>query len=429
MEIAAWSQEEAYLRLYARCHDRIIAEGRLADVPPDEREQAIDMLVSQFLYEMRVQLGRAERDRLVREITWDLLSYGPITPLLQDETISEVMVNGPRQVYVERDGRLELTGVRFRDEEHLRLVIDRIVSGLGRRIDESSPMVDARLPDGSRVNAIIPPVSLVGPVLTVRKFVRSRLTAEELVRIGSITTSMVELLRLCVVGKLNILVSGGTGTGKTTVLNLLSSFIPHDERLISIEDTAELQLRHPHWIRLETRPPNVEGRGEVTARDLLRNALRMRPDRIIIGEVRGAEAFEMVQAMNTGHEGGMSTLHANTTQDAVSKLASYMRYAGLVHDTDVINAQIASAIHLLVHVHRFQDGSRKVVAISEVTGLEGTQVAVRDIWRFRREPSQDGSVRGRFELCCPGPRVAEVLAERGVVVPAELLRPGQTEAD
>lgn len=417
----ALAVDDRYEQLRARCQERLLVDGRLSEVPQAERAQAIEVLVNQYLYEMRVLLGRAEKERMIREITWDMLAYGPITPLLEDDTVSEVMVNGPHQVWVERAGRLELTDVRFRDDEHVRMVIERIVSALGRRIDESSPMVDARLPDGSRVNAVIPPVSLVGPVLTVRKFVRSRLTGEDLIRLGSIARPMVDLLRLCVSGRLNILVSGGTGTGKTTILNMLSTFIPHEERLISIEDTAELQLQHPHWIRLETRPPNVEGRGEVTARDLLRNALRMRPDRIIIGEVRGAEAFELVQAMNTGHEGGMSTLHANTPQDAVSKLANYMRYAGMVGDTDVINAQIASALHLIVHVHRFQDGSRRVVAISEVVGLDGHEVVVRDIWRFRRLPSEGGAVAGRYEVATQSPRIAELLAERGVVLPGSLL--------
>lgn len=420
--------EDRYELIRARCYDRLITDGRLSEVPQAERAGAIEVLVNQYLYEMRAMLSRDQRDRLVREIVWDMLAYGPITPLLEDGGVTEVMVNGPEQVWVEREGRLQRTAVRFRDDEHVRMVIDRIVSSIGRRIDEASPMVDARLPDGSRVNAVIPPVSLVGPVLTIRRFVKTRLSGDDLVRLGSIARPMVEMLRVCVEGRLNILVSGGTGTGKTTILNLLSGFIPHSERLISIEDTAELQLQHPHWIRLETRPPNVEGKGEVTTRDLLRNALRMRPDRIIIGEVRGAEAFEMVQAMNTGHDGGMSTLHANTPQDAVSKLANYMRYAGVVTDTAVVNAQIASALHLIVHLHRFPDGSRRVVAISEVTGLEGSQVAVRDIWRFRRRPSGDGSAGGVYELVCSSPRIVSVLAERGVEFPPSLLSTVEVEA-
>jgi len=412
-----------YEDLRRRCHDRLLQDGRLQDVPPGERAAAIEAMVTQYLYEFRASLSRAERAQLITEIQQDVLAYGPITPLLEDDGITEIMVNGPDQVYVEREGRLHLTDMRFRDDEHVRRVIDRIVSPLGRRIDESSPMVDARLPDGSRVNAIIPPISLVGPVLTIRKFVRRRLDSRELVRLGAMTEEMVEFLRLAVVGELNILVSGGTSSGKTTILNMLSTFIPHDERVITIEDTAELQLQHPHWIRLETRPPNIEGKGEVTARDLVRNALRMRPDRIIVGEVRGAEAFEMVQAMNTGHEGGMSTIHANTAEDALTKLANYMRYTGMDLSTEVINAQIASAVHLVVHVHRFPDGTRKVVSITELLGHRGEQLITQDIWVFRREAG-NGEVVGRHVWSGREPRTAAVLAERGVSVPKELFREG-----
>ena len=413
-----------YELLRQRCHERLLQDGRLQDVPPEERAGAIEALVTQYLYEFRASLSRAERTQLITEIQQDVLGYGPITPLLEDESITEIMVNGPEQVYVERDGRLILTGLRFRDEEHVRRVIDRIVSPLGRRIDESSPMVDARLPDGSRVNAIIPPISLVGPVLTIRKFVRRRLDSDELVRLGAMTEPMVEFLRLAVIGKLNILVSGGTSSGKTTILNMLSAFIPHDERIITIEDTAELQLQHPHWIRLETRPPNIEGKGEITARDLVRNALRMRPDRIIVGEVRGAEAFEMIQAMNTGHEGGMSTIHANTAEDALIKVANYMRYTGMDLSTEVINAQIAAALHLVVHVHRFPDGSRKVVRITSVVGSRGEEVITRPVWEFRREPNgAGGEVVGRH-VCVGGSHLVEVLAERGIAVPARLFEEG-----
>ena len=405
-----------YETLRKRCFDRLVAEGALHEVPERDRPVVIEGLVSQYLFEFRASLPRDVRERLITEIQQDVLGYGPITPLLEDDGITEIMVNGPGQVYVERDGRLVLTDIRFRDDEHVMRVIERIVSPLGRRIDESSPMVDARLPDGSRVNAIIPPISLVGPVLTVRKFVRKRLDAAELVRLGALTHPMVEFLRLAVRGRLNILVSGGTSSGKTTILNMLSTFIPPEERIISIEDTAELQLQHPHWIRLETRPPNIEGRGEVTARDLVRNALRMRPDRIIVGEVRGAEAFEMVQAMNTGHEGGMSTIHANTAEDALVKLGNYMRYTGMDISTEVINTQIASAVHLVIHVHRFPDGARRVTGITELVENRGERIETRTLWTFRR--NDDGS--GTHVWCGEHPKLAAVLAERGIRVPKEV---------
>ena len=400
----------SYEAVREACFQRIMADGVLYEAAPDKRALVIQNVVGQYLYEMRAQLTRQERERLVRELVQDILAYGPITPLLDDERVTEIMVNGPSQVYVERDGRIELTDVRFRDDAHVRMVIDRIVAPLGRRVDEASPMVDARLPDGSRVNAIIPPVSLVGPVITIRRFVRRRLGAEELVRTGSLSRPMVEFLRTCVEGRRSVLVSGGTGSGKTTVLNMLSRFIPAEERIITIEDVAELQLQHPHWIRLETRPANTEGKGEVTARDLVRNALRMRPDRIILGEVRGAEAFEMIQALNTGHEGGMSTLHANTAEDALVKLANYVRYAFDL-PVAVINAQIASAIDLVVHVHRFPDGRRRVVAVVEVLEASGEHIVTAPIFEFR--PDLDGG--GRHVWTGHRPRVLEELRRRGLL--------------
>jgi pilus assembly protein CpaF len=342
----------------------------------------------------KAALTGAERVRIVDELVAEITGYGPIEPLLQDGTITEVMVNGPDQVYIERAGKIILTPVTFRDEDHVRRVIDRIIAPLGRRIDESSPRVDARLPDGSRVNAVIRPLSLVGPVITIRKFATKPYTVDDLTRFGTATAEMFQFLRACVEARLNMFVSGGTGSGKTTTLNVLSSFIPEDERIITIEDAAELQLRQEHLITLEARPPNLEGLGEITIRDLLRNALHMRPDRIIVGECRGGEALDMVQAMTVGHEGSLSTGHSNSPRDMLHRLETMILMAGYDMPLRTIREQIASAIDVIVHTARLKDGSRKVTAITEVCGIEDDQILTQDIFVFQQTGVRDGKIEG-----------------------------------
>ncbi|MGZ3666589.1 MAG: CpaF family protein, partial [Ktedonobacterales bacterium] len=341
-------------------------------------------------------LNRQDRNRLFEAITAELLGFGPIEPLLNDESVTEIMVNGPRLVYVEQHGRLYRTDIHFRDDDHVMRVIDRIVSPLGRRCDESSPYVDARLPDGSRVNAVIPPISLIGPVITIRKFSKTPLQPEDLVRFGSISPAMVDFLRACVQVRLNVIVSGGTGSGKTTLLNVLSSFIPNDERIITIEDAAELQLRQEHVIPLEARPANIEGKGRISIRDLVANALRMRPDRIVVGECRSGEALDMLQAMNTGHEGSMTTVHSNSPRDTLSRLETLVLMAGMELPLRAIREQIASAIQLIVHQERMKDGSRKVTNISEVLRMEGDVISMQDLFVFEQSGIENGRVVGRL---------------------------------
>jgi pilus assembly protein CpaF len=360
------------------------------------------------------------REQLVEELLHEILGYGPIEPLLKDPTISDILVNGPRDVYVERSGKLQLTDVRFRDNDHIMAVIDRIVSRIGRRVDESSPMVDGRLPDGSRVNAIIPPVALDAPILSIRRFGKA-LGADRLVQLGALSPEMLLILRGCVRAKLNLLVSGGTGSGKTTLLNALSSYIPDGERVVTIEDAAELQLQQPHVVRLETRPPNSEERGEVSMRALLRNALRMRPDRIVIGEVRGAEAMDMLQAMNTGHEGSLTTLHANTPRDALMRLETMVRYGAANLPDRSIREQVASAIDVIVQTNRLSDGTRRVTSITEVTGLEGDALQTQEIFRFHKLGiDEHDRVSGRFEALGVRPRFADRLAQAGMLLPQSL---------
>jgi len=363
-------------------------------------------------------LSPEERQFLVQDIARDVMGLGPIEQFLADAGVTEVMVNGSNFIYVERNGVLEQTGARFTSEEHLRRVIDRIVSTVGRRIDEASPMVDARLPDGSRVNVIVPPLSLDGSILTIRKFSKDPFQATDLVMMGTLTESVASVLAATVAGGLNILISGGTGTGKTTMLNVLSSFIPRAERIVTIEDAVELQLLQQHVIRLEARPPNIEGQGEITIRDLVRNALRMRPDRIIVGEVRGAEALDMLQAMNTGHDGSMSTVHANTPRDALSRLETMVLMAGFDLPARAIREQIASALNLIVHVDRFRDGTRHISHVTEVVGMEGDVITLQDIYKYEYKT---------MSLAATGirPEFVEVLADRGVVIPPGLF--GGTE--
>ena len=377
--------------LKGKIHEQLVSEidSKLlknADQEDQNQElkEKVGQVVQQVIDEEQLTLSRIESQVLLNQIIDEVTGFGPINSLILDPEVSEVMVNGPKQVFVERQGRLELTEITFRDNEHVMHIIDKIVAPLGRRIDESSPMVDARLPDGSRVNAIIPPLALNGPTITIRKFAADPLTIDDLIAFGTLTAEMAEFIEACVKARLNIVVSGGTGSGKTTLLNVLSSFIPADERIITIEDAAELQLRQTHVVSLESRPPNIEGRGAVTIRDLVRNSLRMRPDRIVIGEVRGGEALDMLQAMNTGHDGSMTTGHANSPRDMLARLETMVLMAGVDLPVRAIREQIASAIDLIIQQARLKDGSRKVIQITEVQGIEGEVITLQDIFVFER---------------------------------------------
>lgn len=369
-------------------------------------------------------LSRQERENIMAMVADEVLGYGPITGLLEDEEVSEIMVNGPYQVYVERKGKIGKTDVSFRDDEHLLTVIEKIIAPLGRRLDESMPMVDARLPNGSRVNAIIPPLALNGPVLTIRKFSSTPLSIQDLIRFGTLTPAMARFLEAAVKGRLNIVVSGGTGAGKTSTLNVLSSFIPDDERIVTIEDAAELKLNQEHVVSLETRPPNIEGKGAITIRDLVRNALRMRPDRIVVGEVRGGEALDMLQAMNTGHDGSITTGHANSPRDMISRLETMVLMAGMEIPMKAIREQIASALDLVVHQSRLKDGSRRITHITEVLGMEHEVVVMQDIFVFEQTGvDAKGRVLGRHRATGIRPRCLEKLAAQGIVLPPEIFDP------
>jgi pilus assembly protein CpaF len=373
------------------------------------------------LKEEKIPLNDAEREQLVAEIVDQALGYGPIERLLEDPAVTEIMVTGLDGVYVERDGTIELTDARFFSEDHLLRVIDRIVAPVGRRIDEASPMVDARLPDGSRVNAIIPPLAIDGPQLTIRKFTGNYFSLTDLVHLGTLTDQLGAFLGACVLGRMNILISGGTGSGKTTLLNVLSAMIPENERVVTIEDAAELRLNQRHVVRLESRPPNIEGKGEVRARDLVRNALRMRPDRIVVGEVRGSEALDMLQAMNTGHDGSLSTLHANSPRDALARVETMVLMAGIDLPVRAIREQTASAIDLLVHVTRGRDGVRRVVRVSAVDGMEGDTITLTDVFTFDITGSRpDGGVIGTLRSTGIRPKLAERLTDSGITLPADL---------
>lgn len=370
-------------------------------------------------------LSAADRQRIIADTTDDILGYGPIEPFLRDTTVTEVMVNGPQTVFVERQGKLERTLAHFLDESHLRRTMEKIVEQVGRRIDEAQPYVDARLPDGSRVNAAIPPISIDGPVLTIRKFAREPFTVSDLVSFGTMSEGVATFLEACVRGRVNILVSGGTGSGKTTSLNVLSSFIPGEERIITIEDAAELRLMKPHIVRMEYRPPNIEGRGEVTIRDLVRNALRMRPDRIVVGEVRGGEALDMLQAMNTGHDGSISTVHANTPRDVLSRLETMCLMAGMDLPVRAIREQIASAVQLIVHQSRMKDGTRRITHVTEVTGMEGDVITLQDLYLFDFGMGIDdaGRFRGHIKPVGLRPKFIERLADAGIKLGAEIFQP------
>ncbi len=363
--------------------------------PMQERRQAITQIMQREYQNLRINLPTTLRDQLFHDIVDDMLGFGPLQPLLDDPDISEVMVNGPKRVYIERKGKLTKTNITFENDLQVLRIIEKIILPLGRRIDADSPMVDARLPDGSRVNAIIPPVAIDGPTITIRKFQKGKLSVDQLIQFGSLTKNMADFIRACVIARLNIVISGGTGSGKTTLLNVLSSFIPEDERIVTVEDAAELKLQQEHVVRLESKPANSEGRNAVTIRDMVRNCLRMRPDRIIVGEVRGGEALDMLQAMNTGHDGSLTTLHANTPRDSVSRLETMCMMAGMELPLRVIREQIASAIDLIIQQSRLKDGSRKVTSITEIAGMEGDTVVMTDIFRFEQTgTTPEGKVIG-----------------------------------
>ncbi len=419
-----------YYDIKTKIHDRLIDLidlSLLDSLDQDSLGQEIGKLVEKLLRDEFTQtpLNRIERDRMISEVKDEMLGLGPLEPFLKDDTVNDILVNSYRQIYVERAGRLELTGSRFKDNVHLKKIIDRIVSRVGRRVDESSPMVDARLPDGSRVNAIIMPLALDGPALSIRKFSKDKLTIEDLIRFKAITRDIAEILEGCVKCRLNILISGGTGTGKTTMLNCLSGFIPPTERIITVEDAAELQLKQDHVVRLETRPANIEGKGEVTQRDLVKNTLRMRPDRIIIGEVRSGEALDMLQAMNTGHDGSLATIHANTPRDALMRLETLVAMAGLSISQASLKRYIASAIDVIIQISRFGDGSRKTVSLQEITGMEGEVITMQEIFAFeQRGVTPDGKVKGAFLARGIRPKFSQKLEAKGLKAPENLFAPG-----
>src|SRR5688500_8170224 len=385
-----------------------------------EVRRQIEEIFGKVIDEEGLALTRAERVRMLEQITDEIIGLGPLEPLLRDESITEIMVNGPRQVYIERSGKIELTNVVFQNDDHVMRIIDRIIAPIGRRVDESSPMVDARLTDGSRVNAIIPPLSLVGPVITIRKFAASPFTVDDLIRFGTATADMFDFLRACVEARLNIFVSGGTGSGKTTMLNILSSFIPDDERIVTVEDAAELQLRQEHVITLEARPSNIEGKGAIPIRELVRNALRMRPDRIVVGECRSGEALDMLQAMNTGHDGSMSTGHANTPRDMLSRLETMVLMAGMDLPLRAIREQISSAVDLIVHQNRLKDGTRKIVNITEVQGMEGDVIVMQDVFVFEQTGVEEGKIQGRLRPTGIRPHFVERFETAGIHLPPNI---------
>ncbi|MBP2656040.1 MAG: type secretion system protein [Firmicutes bacterium] len=417
--------------LKARIHRRVVEaiskeQGKWSsgsDASKRLEAEAIKMC-NQVMDDETVPILRGERQKIIEEIIDDVFGFGPIDCLLKDDSVSEVMVNSSSEIYVERKGCLEQTDVSFRDDTHVMQIIERIVSPIGRRIDESSPMVDARLPDGSRVNAIIPPLALKGPSITIRKFSKSPLAISDMVNYGSLTAEMADFLKACVLGKLNIMVAGGTGSGKTTTLNALSSFIPYDERIVTIEDAAELQLRQDHVVILETRAPNIEGKGAITIRDLVKNSLRMRPDRIVIGEVRGGEALDMLQAMNTGHEGSLTTAHANTPRDAVSRLETMVLMAGMELPVRAIREQISSAIDLIVQQSRLRDGSRRITHLTEVQGMESDVVVMQDIFTFvQKGKDENNKIIGEFKATGIRPKFLDKLSAAGINIPNEIFWP------
>jgi pilus assembly protein CpaF len=420
-------QAGSYFDLKTRVQNKLLGElDPTMDISrTDEVRRTIQNLFEQILAEENIVLSRPERARLFEQITAEILGLGPLQPLLEDETITEIMVNGAKNVYVERKGKLHRVPVTFESNEHVMRIIDRIVAPLGRRIDESSPYVDARLNDGSRVNAVIPPISLVGPVLTIRKFSKNPITIEQLIQFGSITPESVQFLKACVEARLNIVISGGTGSGKTTLLNVLSGFIPADERILTIENAAELQLRQEHVVTLESRPPNIEGRGEITIRHLVMNALRMRPERIIVGEIRDEAALDMLQAMNTGHDGSMTTLHSNGPRDTLSRLETMTLMAGMDLPSRAIREQISSAINLIVHQERQRDGTRKVTYITEVSGMEGEVITLTDLFVFEQSGVENGQIIGRLRPTGLRPKFMSKIEASGIHLPPSIFGIGE----
>ena len=416
------AQRDTYMDLKTRVQNRLLAE---LDPSIDISQVGvvrgtIQELFDQILAEEHIVLSRQEKHRLFEQIAAEILGFGPLQSLLEDETITEVMVNGPKNIYIEREGKIHRVPMSFESDEHVMRIIDRIVAPLGRRIDESSPYVDARLPDGSRVNAVIPPISLVGPTVTIRKFAKNPITIEQLIKFGSITPEALQFLKACVEARLNIVISGGTGSGKTTLLNILSQFIPSDERIITIENAAELQLRQEHVVTLESRPPNIEGRGEVTIRQLVINSLRMRPDRIIVGEIRDEAALDMLQAMNTGHDGSMTTAHSNSPRDTLARIETMALMAGMELPVRAIREQISSAIDLVVHQERLRDGSRKVVNITEISGMEGEVITMTDIFGFEQAGIEDGKVIGRLRPTGLRPKSINRIEATGIHLPPSI---------
>lgn len=421
------AQRDTYMDLKTRVQNRLLTEldpstdlSKVGDV-----RKTIQELFEQVLTEEGIVLTRPERHRLFEQIAAEILGMGPLQPLLDDETITEVMVNGAKNIYIERAGKIQRVPISFENDDHVMRIIDRIVAPMGRRIDESSPYVDARLPDGSRVNAVIPPISLVGPVITIRKFFKSPITLEQLIQFGTITQEALLFLKAAVETRLNIVISGGTGSGKTTLLNILSGFIPNDERIVTIENAAELQLRQEHVVTLESRPPNIEGKGEVTIRNLVINALRMRPDRIIVGEIRDEAALDMLQAMNTGHDGSMTTLHSNSPRDALARLETMTMMAGMELPARAIREQIKGAVDFIVHEERMRDGSRKIVSITEIAGMEGDVITMTDIFVFEQSGYEGGKVIGRLRPTGLRPRSISKIEASGIHLPATIFGVGE----
>jgi len=418
----AAGKRDTYYDLKTRVQNRLLAELDPAmDVSQvAEVRQTIQELFEQILAEESIPLSRPEKHRLFEQIAAEILGLGPLQPLLEDPTITEIMVNGAKNIYIERDGKLHRVPVSFESDEHVMRIIDRIVAPLGRRIDEASPYVDARLPDGSRVNAVIPPISLVGPTLTIRIFAKDPITVEQLIQFGTTTAEALQFLEACVQSRLNVIISGGTGSGKTTLLNILSQFIPNDERIVTIENAAELQLRQEHVVPLESRPPNIEGRGEITIQNLVVNSLRMRPDRIIVGEIRDGAALDMLQAMNTGHDGSMTTAHSNSPRDTLARVETMALMAGYDLPVRAIREQVASAIDLIVHLDRMRDGTRKVVSISEVAGMEGDVISLTDLFLFEQTGFEEDKVIGRMHSTGLRPKFIDKIEAAGIHLPASI---------
>jgi pilus assembly protein CpaF len=421
------AQKDTYSDLKTRVQNRLLAEldpsmdvTRVGDV-----RNAIQVLYDQVLAEENIILSRPEKVRLFEQIAAEILGFGPLQPLLEDDTVTEIMVNGAKNIYIERKGKIYRVPMTFESDDHVMRIIDRIVAPLGRRIDESSPYVDARLPDGSRVNAVIPPISLVGPVLTIRKFARNPITIEQLIEFGSVSQEILHFMKACVESRLNIVISGGTGSGKTTLLNILSQFIPGDDRIVTIENAAELQLRQEHVVTLESRPPNIEGKGEVTIRQLVINALRMRPDRIIVGEIRDEAALDMLQAMNTGHDGSMTTAHSNGPRDTLSRLETMVMMAGMELPVRAIREQVSSAIDLVIHQERMRDGTRKIVQVTEVSGMEGDVITMTDIFVFEQTGYENNRLIGRFRPTGLRPKFMDKIEAAGIHLPPAVFGIGE----